>query len=116
MAPVFEVVRFAAVGAVDPVLAVVDLVIVVLAGVVLAAVVLTAVDLDTEVFATVDLAAVDLAAGGLTDVDLAADLADFFALVALAGDVVVDCAGANTAKAAIRATGMEIAIARKDPV
>jgi hypothetical protein len=92
------------------------LVIVVLAGVVLAAVVFAAVGLDTEDFATAVLDAVELAAGYLTDVDLAADLVDFFALVALAGDVVVDCAGANTAKAAIRATGMEIAIARKDPV
>ena len=74
-------------------------------------------------FGGVTLAAVDLAAGGLADVDLAAvdlrvlDLVDFFAPVALLGDgVVVDCAGANAAKAANRATGMEIEIARKDPV
>jgi hypothetical protein len=98
-------------------LPIVDLAAVVLAGVVLATMVLAGV-----VLATVDLAAVDLAAGGLADVDLAAaDFVDFFALVALVEGVtvdclVVDCAGANTAKAANRATGMEIAIARKDPV
>jgi uncharacterized protein YjbI with pentapeptide repeats len=108
LAPVFEAVRFAAVDVAAAFLAVV-----VLADADLAGVVLAVADL-----AGVDLVAVDLAVGGLAEVDLgAADLVDLFALVALAADcVVVDCAGANAARAANRATGMEVAIARKDPV
>jgi len=76
------------------------------------------VDLAIVDDASVDFAAVDLAARGLADVNLAAlDFVDFFAVVALALDCVTGgCAGANTAKAANRATGMEIANARKDPV
>jgi hypothetical protein len=109
--PVFEAIRFAAVvfaevGVATTVLAVEDL----------------AVDLTVADLPAVDLAnVVDFAAGGLVEVDLAGDFVDFAALgvevVALVVDcLVVDCAGANTAKAADRATGMEIANARKDPV
>jgi hypothetical protein len=80
-------------------------------------------------FAVVDFAVVDFAAvvdftdGGLADVDLAiVDVVDFFAPVALAPvdlvevAVVVDCGTASAAKAANKATGTEITIARKDPV
>jgi hypothetical protein len=81
------------------------------------------VDLTVADLPAVDLAnVVDFAVGGLVEVDLAGDFVDFAALldvevVALVVDCfVVDCAGANTAKAADRATGMEIANARKDPV
>ena len=104
MEPDFDGVRFAAVDLADP-----DVVATVLAVVDLAAVV------D---FAIVDLAAVDFAVEGRGPVDLA--VVDFLAPVDLvavdfaAGGAVVDWA--TTAKAASRATEMELAIARKDPV
>jgi hypothetical protein len=93
------------------------------------AVALAVVDLAIVDLPAVDLAnVVDLAAGGLADVDLAAvEFVDFAARVAVeAVAFVVDClvvdwaivnpAGAITAKAANRATGMELANARKDSV
>jgi uncharacterized protein YjbI with pentapeptide repeats len=128
LAPVFEAVRFAAVDEADAVLAVVELAAVVFAGADLASADLARVDLAAVELGGADLVAVDLAARGCANVDLAAvdlaavdlralDFVDFFALVALVGDgVVVDCAGANAAKAANRATGMEIEMGRKDPV
>jgi hypothetical protein len=108
LTPVFEAVRLAAVDFPAAVLAVAALAVADFASV----------DLAVVDVASVDFAAVDLAAGGLADVDLAAvDFVDCFALVALVLDCVAGgCAGANTAKAANRATGMEIANARKDPV
>ena len=85
---------------------------------------LVPVDLTAAALVVVDLAAVDLAdvvdftAAGLAGVDVAPlDLVDFFTLVALGSDcAIMDGIGATTAKAANRATGMEIASARKDPV
>jgi hypothetical protein len=113
--PDFDGVRFAAVDLADPdpaatVLAVVDLAVVVD---------FASVDLATvDLAAVVDLVTVDFAVEGRGPVDLA--VVDFLAPVDLvavdfaAGGAVVDWA--PTAKAANRATEMELAIARKDPV
>ena len=64
-----------------------------------------------------DFTAVDFvyffALADLETVDLAVDV---FAAVDLAACPSVNSKGANTAKAADRATGMEMAIERKDPV
>ena len=121
MAPDFEATRLAAVDLPDPdpaatVFAVVDL----------AVVDLTVVDFETvdladdADFSAVDFSAVDFAADGRGAVDLAV-VVDFLALLVdllpvdlAAGGPVVDWA--ITAKAANRATGMELAISRKDPV
>jgi len=65
------------------------------------------------------LAAVDFSVAILAAVDFAAvDFVVFFVLAALVVAVcaIVNWAGPNAAKAANRATEMEITIARKDPV